>query len=732
MPPGKKLVLGCVAALLALSLFYDLRLTLNQGLVITDDIFASDLMNDRYPVRVELARGLKQGRVPLWTSLIYGGFPLQANPESGITYPLNLVFFGLFSPSWAMNLSIILKFFLAGLFMFLYLRQIDIDPRAALFGAIAFSWSGFFISHLKHLNMVDAAIWIPLLLFLLEKYRHRRALLWLFLSAGALGLQILAGHPQISYYTVLLVAGYYLWIEWPYLKTIRHAPRSMAYLFMLLALALGLGLIQLLPGYELTAWSERGGGVGYGFAVQHNYWLRNLLTFFYPFVNGDPGRATYHGSGVFWEDYGYLGLLPLFFAGYAMVTAFRKNRHVKFFTVLAALSLILMLGDQALLFKIFFYIVPGMKFFRFSQRFILFVDLSLAALAAIGLYRAFRNRPAWAFLIVIGLTIPDLYIMQKRQNPVSSRSRWEAVPATARALQADTSRFRVYSLGGSESHMSAYVMARGWEGDLTPYIRQRSSLQPSANMLYRIASNTGYINLVPRHLIRLWGNEKTNGLIAKTAGLAQNNLEFIPRPAFLKIISAYNVKYLVSIWQIIHPELEPLGLDQGFQLYRNRSVQPRAFFVPQAISVSDEKAESLLLSGAVDLRRQVLLADTIFTGNAADTVSTAAVTMTELSGEHLVIEAETPGKGWIFLSDTYYPGWQAELDGRPVRIHRANICGRAIAVGPGRHRIEFSFRPRSYATGSRVSLLSLVLIGIGLGASLVRRKKAGHAGPDKT
>jgi len=313
-----------------------------------------------------------------------------------------------------------------------------------------------------------------------------------------------------------------------------------------------------------------------------------------------------------------------------------------------------------------------------------------------------------------------------------SRNRWEAVPPTAQAILHDTSRFRVYSLGGNESHMSAYVMARGWEGDLTPYIRQRSSLQPSANMLDKIASNTGYINLVPRHLIRLWGNEKTGGLITKTAALSANNLEFIPREAFLRIISAYNVKYLISIWQIHHPDLEPLGQYQGFQIYRNRSSQPRAFFVPQAVAASDEKAESLFIAGAVDLRRQVFLADTVFTGTATDTIGIAAVSMTELSDHYLVIDAETPADGWIFLSDTYYPGWQAKLDGRPVKIYRANICGRAIAVGRGRHKIEFSFRSKSFSDGLRISLLALILIGIGLAVNLIRQKRDPHEKPTKT
>ena len=64
----KKLSYVIILVIFLLVFFYDLRLTLNHGLVITDDFFASDLMNDRYPVRVELARALKQGKLSLWTT----------------------------------------------------------------------------------------------------------------------------------------------------------------------------------------------------------------------------------------------------------------------------------------------------------------------------------------------------------------------------------------------------------------------------------------------------------------------------------------------------------------------------------------------------------------------------------------------------------------------------------------------------------------------------------------
>jgi hypothetical protein len=191
----------------------------------------------------------------------------------------------------------------------------------------------------------------------------------------------------------------------------------------------------------------------------------------------------------------------------------------------------------------------------------------------------------------------------------------------------------------------------------------------------------------------------------------------------------YNAKYLVSIWSIHHPGLEPAGQHEGFLLYRNRTVQPRAFFVPRARGASDAEAESIMAAGAIDFRREILIDDTVISGPAFDTAATSSVIFNEISEERLEIEVDASASGWLFISDTYYPGWQATLDGRPVKIYRADICGRAIAVGPGRHRIELSFRSRSFGLGMWTSLASLVLIGGGLAFSYIRRRKKSAVGP---
>jgi hypothetical protein len=98
------------------------KLTLMKGLLITDDIFASDLMNENFPYRFSLGDALQSGHLPLWIREIYGGFPLLARADAGVCYPFNLLLFGLFSPYVALNLTILLTIVTAGVGMYFYAR----------------------------------------------------------------------------------------------------------------------------------------------------------------------------------------------------------------------------------------------------------------------------------------------------------------------------------------------------------------------------------------------------------------------------------------------------------------------------------------------------------------------------------------------------------------------------------------------------------------------------------
>jgi len=85
------------------------------------------------------------------------------------------------------------------------------------------------------------------------------------------------------------------------------------------------------------------------------------------------------------------------------------------------------------------------------------------------------------------------------------------------------------------------------------------------------------------------------------------------------------------------------------------------------------------------------------------------------------IEVETEKPGLLFLSDNYYPGWKALVDGKETKIYRADYTFRAVEIPIGTHEVEFIYQPESFKKGSQISLLSLGLI-IFLGLILRKRK----------
>jgi hypothetical protein len=146
---------------------------------VQDDIFASDLWNDRLPARAFVGASLGRGESPAWMPGIYTGFPSLAQVEVGTLYPSNLLLFGLLPPYAAIAWAQILPLAIAGIGMFLLATELGLPLEARLLTAGAFSLSGFLVAHLRQLNMVDASAWIPFVLLAAERIATRTMLVGL-------------------------------------------------------------------------------------------------------------------------------------------------------------------------------------------------------------------------------------------------------------------------------------------------------------------------------------------------------------------------------------------------------------------------------------------------------------------------------------------------------------------------------------------------------------------------
>jgi uncharacterized membrane protein YfhO len=102
------------------------------------------------------------------------------------------------------------------------------------------------------------------------------------------------------------------------------------------------------------------------------------------------------------------------------------------------------------------------------------------------------------------------------------------------------------------------------------------------------------------------------------------------------------------------------------------------------------------------------------------TLNCDQVTIISYEPERVIIEADLASEGYLILTDTYYPGWRAYVDGKESSIIRANLLFRAIRLSAGQHRVEFSYEPASLKLGAAVS--AVTLLGIVVGLWLVHRR----------
>jgi hypothetical protein len=734
---------AAACALLVLLPFW--KLALMQGVVITNDIFTSDLMNDGLPYRHYLGSAIGHGEFPLWYPGIFGGIPLLARAEAGTCYPLNLLLFPLMPTPVALNIVMLATLMIAAAGMYAYGKIIGMSVEGALCAAASYAYCGFMMAHMKHLSMVNAACWFPLGLYLIEHAAQAwkrgealgamRALVWL---AVVFGMQILSGHIQIAYYAGLVYGGYGLArLLHDHQAGEAHGGRqrrnsvgaALALLLGSLILGTTLGAAQLLPTYEMVQQSQRSGGVTFDYAADYRYAPSDAIMFLAPYANGDIGDGTYRSKAVFWEDYGYAGLLPFLLGVYALFRGW-KGWHVRALAVTGVVCYLMVLGPNTPLFEGAFTVIPGMKFFRFPTRFLFVVDACIAALGGIGVTMVLKSvarRSSNASIvpavgtILLAVTVADLLYSQLRQNPIVDAHAWFTPPRTAAALQSDTSIFRIYSPGAKEKHNGVFALSRGWEGDLQRYVDHREFLQPSLNVLFNLSSADGYAQLTPRAVVDIWGDQNRSGDILKTASLVGN--VFVPQPSFHTIMDLFNVKYILAAWPIGDSSFIPLGtFPGGVHAYRNPRVLPRAFIVSMyRHAASEEEARMILVGPDFSPAREAILFDK--PSISLSTPDSAAVAHIEhYSANRVIVHTSAAGPALLVLSDTYYPGWEADIDGVPASILQANLCQRAVVVPAGEQTVTFRFAPGSVAWGAGITGIGVVLAGAGW---VITRRKRG-------
>jgi hypothetical protein len=376
-----------------------------------------------YPWHTLVVEAVRAGYLPLWTDLLGNGAPLLANHQSALFYPFNLIYF-VAPVERAMGYSVVLHLILAGLFAYAWGCSVGLSRFGATVTGLSFMLSGFFVSRTQFITIVNSAAWLPLLFLLGERLSRRQAWLDAVWLGVVLALQFLAGHAQLWFYSLCAVVTYVLVRVW---SLHRAAPSADALaqpgiwsrrgrIFALLAgaliLALSLSAVQLLPTAELALHSQRAGGLDPEDAMTYSFWPWRLLTLVVPNLFGSPASGDYWGYATYWEDAGYIGVLPLLLAltavwGWARrkfpLLMDRRSGHsdrpnpdnrpasaplqdflVPFLSLVSVVALILAMGRNTPVYPLIFNYVPGFGAFRAPARWLLFYTFGVSTLAGLG------------------------------------------------------------------------------------------------------------------------------------------------------------------------------------------------------------------------------------------------------------------------------------------------------------------------------------------------------------
>ena len=326
----------------------------------------------------------------------------------------------------------------------------------------------------------------------------------------------------------------------------------------------------------------------------------------------------------------------------------------------------------------------------------LIVWVVVAGVAALLLYaRVRRGFAAGPFAVLaILLVLADLFMAGMGKNPAISDSHAEQ-PVTA-------------AIRYLEQHRPSRYVA------LEPSVGV-NALPPDVNLRYGIYDARGYDLPVVTRFGRLWTRyiAPPNFLLpldtpaVPTSGLDQTSL---------RILSLLGVTDLLQ--QKGQPQLQLNGLHIAYDgsdatIYANDDALPRTWLVAdQQVVKGDGRQLTQIASPGFDPRR-VLITQTKLPGLAqghSNGASPGEARLSRYGAEKVTIAVHADRSSEVVLSDVYYPGWHATVDGRPVRIDRVDYLLRGVPVGPGTHRVELSYDPASFRIGWLVSLAALLTV----------------------
>lgn len=707
----------------------------------------TDPVRQQLPWKYIASDYIKHQTMPVWNPFSFAGTPLIANFQTGFFYPLNIIFL-LPDFAYMWGIFVFLQPLLASVFMYLFLRNLNLNYQASILGGFVFAFSGFMVSWMEWGNIGHTALWLPVMLLSIDKifdyYFVRSKIksqiskpnlkiknqIWVFIYLLSVMSAFFAGHLQIFVYLYFISILYFIarWLQNGQKFKILSLYIILNILFLILT------SVQWTATLQFLGQSAR--DIDQNYLNAEGWFLppAHLAQFAAPDFFGNPATLNYWGVWNYGEFMGYIGIFPLVLAIYAMF--FRFDRKTIFFGTLFFSAIIFALpswiGELPF--------VLNIPFFSTAQpsRLIFAAVFALSVLSALGLDYLLKSKNIRKIvfpLIFVLIAVGSLWLIANNSQNITDRQFLENIGVARSNLILPTIIFSATAvllimyilikqkairdiiivslliLTVFDLFRSAYkflpftekeylypetnsiYFARKFAGLNRVMSVDDRILPPNFSIMYYTLTIDGYDPLYLRRYGEL--------IAAVERGKPDINPPFgfnriiTPKNYESRIIDLLGVKYVLSLDEVGSDKLTKVLVEGKTKVYENLDVYDRAFFVENIVRAESKQAAiNKMFDPDIDLRKTAIV-EGWKTGEIVFNTDGARAAIAEYKSNRVVINTNNSQNGFVVLTDSYYPAWKAYVCERSglncmeTEIFITDYNFRGVVVPAGRKSVVF-------------------------------------------
>lgn len=702
---------------------------------------------------------LRQGHLVLWNPHLFSGAPFLGGFQSALLYPPNWLYLVL-PLAAAIDVGIALHVMLAGIAMYAWVEYRRPNAISPLLSGLIFMFGGAFFMHIfpGHLSNLCTMAWAPLIFLAVDRLTSEKSWRGTWLGSIAVAMQVLAGHPQYAFYTVVVAAVYAL-------ARLRGAPRpwQAATGCMLIYIAgAALSAAQLLTGLQATAESARR-NLGPAVAGTFSLAPESLLTAVMPGFFGDISHTLYWGRWYLWEQSIYVGVAATALAVYGLGRETAPMRRGV--VVAAAVTLLLALGHYTPLFYLIYHL-PGFSSFRGLSKFAFLLLMFIALLAGLGFDRLMRTTQLSGVPPIVASTTGAIALIFAAavSREAESRHGWwvrwlgsmqwtggerlfnEAVPPSNYALFATHSANELAWCGmilllvagiwwiARRRRTAGYILPLLAAAELVTFASRNTPSFPMTSVErsaqhwrwalagvdngYRVFSSAGGLMLLAGgHDI--WGADPM--VVGRYAEFtARSQQRALDDPLFLSFPHLDSPMLRVARLQYYYDE-------DARATPAAHPPLPRALLIDRCRIIPDAAGRlDALADPGFDPARTVIL-ETPPEPVPIPGGGGGQVDLSDRSTDQIEVRASLPSPAILLITDTYSTGWHIRPLDTPApqryQVLPADHAFRGVPLAAGQHHFLLEYRPTAWVVGKWISIAAILICVLLALRWMVRRQR---------